>query len=221
MEKLSKFLSKAIVGVVMFTIAILCFVVNSRSKNSSGAFEAISIVMGVTFIVVASLAFLATMLIKRRIATPEGLAAASLLAVGIFFAADKTVGGMILTYIVEYVPYELVVVGSVFIADAILILCLALKNKTNNYMIPVVAECITGGITLLLGILAFTVDGIKNNKFLILGIILIIYSIFVILSSLFEFLIGGGKIITFKSEGKPNSVDAEFTVIDEDKTEEE
>ena len=208
MEKLSKFLTRMIAGALLLTIGILCFIVNSKSKGSGNAFEAISIVSGVVLIILAALLFAAVLLLKRRVAVPEGLSAATLLSVGIFFVCDKTMGGMILTYIVEYVPYELVVVGSVFIVDAIIILVLALRNKTNGYLITVITECFTGGVTLLFGILALAVDGIKENKFLILGIILIIFALFYVLTGLLLLSESGFSFRRLKDDDD-NVVDAE------------
>ena len=187
MEKLSKLLSKLIIGGVILTIAILCFIVNGKNQAGLDAFEAISVVIGVTLIVIASLALFATIFLKKRVLTPESAGAASLLAVGIFFVCNKMIGGDILYYLVEYVPYELTVVGCVIIADAVVLIVRAAKAKTGGYEL-VIGEAVIGGITLLLGILALTVDGIKENKFLILGVILLIYSIFVILEGLFSFL---------------------------------
>ena len=214
MERISKLISKAILGALLLTIAILCFVVNSKSKGSGDAFQAISIVMGVVFIVLAALVIVAAGVMKKRIFTPESLGAASFLALGIFFVADKTVGGMILTYIVEYVPYELVVVGSVFVADAILLLVLQLTKKSGNNTLAVVAEVVTGGITLLLGILAFAVAGIRDNKFLILGIILLVYAIFNILEGVFFFF-------NTVDRTDDNVIDAEVIETNDTETKEE
>ena len=218
MEKLSKLLSKLIIGGVILTIAILCFIANGDAK--SGAFGAISVVMGVTLLVVGALTVLASILLKNRVLTLESAGAASILALGIFLVSEQEVGGTLLKYVVQYVPYELVVVGVLLLADVVFILVKRATNKTEGIMVPVIGEVVAGSITLLLGILALTVDGIKNNKFVILGVVLLIYSVFVILEGLFTFLTVKTVVVSVHpvhDDSEPQILDVEPEEVSEDK----
>ena len=190
MTKFVNKISAIITSVVILVIGILCIVANSAEDAS--AFEGISLTLGITFIIVSSVAILLEvvllclakggLLLKAAV-----LSAGVLLALGIFFVANKTSAGTLLAMFLEFVPYVMIVVGSLLVLDALFTLIFGLVNKEGlkGVIIVFAIKLVIGALAILLGALALGNNWLGNNKFLIFGIILIVYAVYNVLVSLF------------------------------------
>lgn len=167
-------------AIIMIVIGILCIVAqNATDYNAqSDAANAISMVLGIVFIIVGSLGIIINALLLKRTATSTTLSAGIILAAGLFFVIEKTVAELI-ALLTNFVPFLLVVIGSLVILDAILVLVLGLKNKqAKAVVIPVVIEVVIGVVALVLGILALPSVNVIDKRFTIFGILLIVYALF-------------------------------------------
>lgn len=195
-----------ITAAIILTVGILCIVAQNADANSSGnAYEAISIVLGVTLIVVSALGLVLNALVLRRTAAAATLVNGIMLAGGIFLVVQKQAGNL-LVLLTDYSAYVILVVGCLFVVDAILVLIFGLKAKMDKkaLIIPVAAEFILGAVAVVLGTLALPTVNVISKRLTILGIILIVYSLFLVFVGVLA-LLG-------KSPRKPNDViDAQTT----------
>ena len=182
MESLIKKITTITSYAIVLVIGILCIVANSA--DNLDAFEAISITMGVTFIVVASLGLLVDLILgflkKGNFLTASTLSNGVLLALGIFFVSDKTIGGNMIYYFVNYVPYVVLVIGVLLAVDACFTLVFGFMNKNVKKSAVIAASVIKlvlAALAIILGALAMGDNALGNNKFLIFGIVLIVYAI--------------------------------------------
>ncbi|MCR5231664.1 MAG: hypothetical protein K6B64_03355 [Acholeplasmatales bacterium] len=170
-----------ITAVIMLVIGILCIVAqNATDYNAqSDAANAISLVLGIVFIIVGSLGIIINALLLKRTATATTIAAGVILAAGLFFVIQKTVVDLI-RLLVDFVPYVLVVVGCLVILDAIIILVFGLVKKSNlkALIIPLAIELVIGIVALVLGILALPSVNVIDKRLTIFGILLIVYALF-------------------------------------------
>ncbi len=184
MDFLKKNFKNLIFAIVTLIIGILCIIADAA--NSSGAFEGISITIGVTLIIVASLALLAALIasiLSKKALLGTSVGAGTLLGTGIFFVSDKLVGGLLIEYLIKLIPFILIVTGCIIIVDAILTLVFGFVNKNvKESVISFVVSAIVGGVTLLLGILTIGNDPVIEKQLLIFGIIVVLMSILLVLS---------------------------------------
>ena len=180
-----------ITAAIVLVVGILCIVAQNANdiNTSADAANAISLVLGIAFIVVGTLGIILNALVLKRTATSETIADGIILAAGIFFVVQKTVADLIVI-LTDYVPYVLVVVGCLFALDAILIMVFGLvkKAQTKVWVIPFAIELLIGAVAIVLGVLALPSVNVIDKRFTIFGIILIVYGVFLALSGLFALL---------------------------------
>ena len=186
MEKITKNLSKSITALVVLIVGILCIVAGAASGEASiNAYEGISITLGVSLLIVALLAlilaFAGTVLTKGK--TPFGataIASSVTLALGIFFISDKGLGGELIWLFLNFVPYVLIVVGSIVVIDAIIVIVYGFINKNSK---PAV---ISGTVSIIIGVLALVLGALmvgnnpvisKNAQLIIFGVVIILYAL--------------------------------------------
>ena len=190
-----------ITAAIVLVVGILCIVAQNANdiNTSADAANAISLVLGIAFIVVGSLGIILNALVLKRTATSETIADGIILAAGIFFVVQKTVADLIVI-LTDYVAYVLVVVGCLFALDAILIMVFGLvkKAKTKVWVIPCAIELLIGAVAIVLGVLALPSVNVIDKRFTIFGIILIVYGVFLALSGVFALL--GKSLKTEKAE---------------------
>lgn len=207
-------------ALVLLIVGILCIVAGAASGEAkANAYEGISITLGVALLVVAGLvlvlALVATIMSKgeAKFLIPA-IAVSVTLALGIFFVANKGLGGELIWLFLNFVPYVLIVVGSVIVVDAILTLIFAIvkKNNIKANVIAAVFTIILAGVSILLGALMIGDDPVikKETQLIIFGIILILFALL-------------GALATFIGLGASNKkdknivVEAEVNVVSEDK----
>lgn len=180
-------ISAVISAVVILVIGILCIIANNAQEGNDAAtaFEGISLTLGIVFIVVSvlALALEITLIVLAKggaLLKASAIASGVLLALGIFFCANKTSAGTLLAMFLNFVPYVMVVIGGLLVLDAILTLVFGLmaKKETKAVVIVFVIKLVIGALAILLGALAMGDNWLGNNKFTIFGIILIIYAVF-------------------------------------------
>ena len=194
-----------VTAAIVLTVGILCIVAQNADGNAAGnAYDAISIVLGVTLIVVSTLGLVLNILVLKRAASAITLANGIILALGIYLVVEKTAAGL-LYILTNYAAYVLTVVGALFVCDAILVLVFGLVKKADvkTILVPVCVEAIIGAVALVLGILALPSVNVIDKRLTIFGIILIVYALFLVLVGVFTFL---GKSV--RPEKKNDAIDA-------------
>ena len=186
MELVKKSFNKWIISAVVLVVGILCIVAGASSGNASlDAYTGISMTIGISLIVVASLSVLlslcATILSKGDVSFGvTAIGSAATLALGILFVVDNGLGGTLIWILLNYVPYLMLVAGSIVALDAILLLVFSLAKKTLKVnLMSIIAGIIIAAITILFGALMVGNDPIisKNAQLIIFGIILILYAL--------------------------------------------
>jgi hypothetical protein len=205
-----------VTAAIVLTVGILCIVAQNADGNAAGnAYDAISIVLGVTLIVVSTLGLVLNILVLKRAASAITLANGIILALGIYLVVEKTAAGL-LYILTDYAAYVLTVVGALFVCDAILVLVFGLVKKADvkTILVPVCVEAIIGAVALVLGILALPSVNVIDKRLTIFGIILIVYALFLVFVGVFTFL---GKSVRPEKkdtidakteEAKPESTEA-------------
>ena len=224
MELVKKNIGKWISALVILVVGILCIVAAAASgEASASAYEGISITLGIALLVVASLvivlACVATIITKGETKFGEAAIGSSItLALGIFFIANKGRGGELIWLFLNFVPYVLIVVGSIIVLDAILNIIFAIiKKQLKVAIIAAVISLIVGVVAIVLGCLMIGNDPLisKDAQLIIFGIILIIYAALICLATF-------SIIPSKKGDKKDKAIDAEVkeTKTEEVKTEE-
>lgn len=192
MEFVKKNLSKWISALVILVVGILCIVAAAASgEASASAYEGISIVLGIALLAVAILAIIiaciAVFTTKGEAKFGEAAIGSSIvLALGIFFIANKGLGGELIWLFLNFVPYVLIVVGSIIVVDAILNIIFAIVKKSGKAaIIPAVISIIVGAVAIVFGCLMIGNDPVisKDAQLIIFGIILIIYAALICLAT--------------------------------------
>lgn len=209
-------ISKWITAALVLILGILCCIANGSSNL--GDYENISLFLGWVFIILGSLALVLGLIVallnKKTFASSDMISAGALLAAGIFFVADKTVAVVLIGALLNYVPYVMIVVGFVIAVDAILILVFGiLKKNLKPSLILFIAEIIMAILAIVLGAIALdSKSALGENKFLIFGIMLIIYAVLIVLATFFSPTL----VVVFKrDEAKKDSIDAEVVTAED------
>ena len=189
-KSLQSAISTWVTAAIVLTVGILCIVAQNADGDVSGnAYDAISIVLGVTLIVVSTLGLVLNILVLKRAANAITLANGIILALGIYLVVEKT-AGFLLYVLTDYAAYVLAVVGALFVCDAILVLVFGLVKKADvkTFLVPVCVEAIIGAAALVLGVLALPSVNVIDKRLTIFGIILIVYALFLVFVGVFTFL---------------------------------
>lgn len=205
MEFVKKSINKWIEAALILTIGILIVVAGAQLGNttinwesgtvnnpSEDALNAISLVLGIAFIAIGSLVIIAALV--AAIFNHKGFAAAAsgagmTLAIGIWLVVARTAAQMLML-LLGFVPYALIVVGSVMLVDAAFILVNGIREKAMKKAIPAfVVGLVVSAASIVLGALCLA----KNSKgdtiitqgaqLIIFGVILIVYAAYLVLAT--------------------------------------
>jgi hypothetical protein len=190
MEFIKKSLGKWITAAIVLTIGILCIVAGAQFNNSSfdamDTVNAISMVLGIAFIVVGSLGII--LAIIGAVFAREGFAAAAMtsgtaLAAGIWFVVLKTAYELI-DLTISFVPYLLVVVGAIMALDALFILINALRDKNvKSALAAVIVGLVIAALTIVLGVLCINGVITAGAQLITFGVLVILYACFMVLAT--------------------------------------
>ena len=188
-------LSKWIVAAIIITIGILCIVAGAKFANESlstaltaqDTLDTISMVLGVVFIVVGSLAFLLAVLVG--VMSKKGFAAvalpgAMLIAVGASMVVLKYAYTFI-DVLLKVAPYLLIAVGAVILLDAVYtFVTAAMAKKANKALVGFICALVIAAAAIVLGALC-----IGDEPVIKYGVQLIVFGIIVVLSGVFRIVV--------------------------------
>ena len=209
MELVKKNISKWASALVLLIVGILCIVAGAAKDES--AYRGISITIGIALLVVAALvviiALVAAIASKGEKSFGSIAAIATItLASGIFFVAEQGRGAELIALLLSFVPYVLVVAGSIIVVDGILAIVFGFVKKN------VKAGVITGAVSIIIGAVAIVLGALMlsnvidmNVRFIVFGILLILFAIFAVLVTFVK-----TPSINFK---KKEAVDAEVKEV--------
>lgn len=133
--------------------------------------KVLSYVIGTSIIVAGALIIANVAVSKKELLNTEGLVGAVIIAFGILFAGNQ------MTWLIfNYIPFLLMCVGGIIIADAII--KFVRENETGRFILIL----ILGVVTFALGICLRFVKGFSDFTALILGIVMIVYAIYMFAS---------------------------------------
>lgn len=219
MNFLKKSFSKIIAAVVVLVVGILCIVAGASSgETSASAYEGISLTLGISLLVLAAivliLALVAAIMTKGDASFGAiAIGSAVTLALGIFFIANKGLGGELIWLFLNFVPYVLIVVGAIIIVDAVLGLIFGIVNKNIKAALSgALISIIIGLVAVILGALMIGNDPVisKNAQLIIFGIIIVFYAL-----SICATVLLASKLASSADE-KKDSIDVEVKVVKED-----
>lgn len=198
MELIKKNLGTWIKAAVILTIGILFIIMGAAKPEASAeANQAISIIVGIVLLVVGilslALAIVAAALAKKgflAVAVPGAIA----IALGVSILVARYVAELV-GLIIFIVPYILIAIGALIVADAIFRMVLSAKAKTiKDTLFAIIMAIVIGLIVLTLGILCVNGWVISGDvQFVILGIVLIVVAC---LQVLFTFVKGPEAVVT-------------------------
>lgn len=224
MKKLTTPISALIASVIILVIGILCIVTGAASgEASAGASEGISLTIGITLIVASSIVLLVALIgtIMSKGLVEFGKAAIGIsvtLALGIFFTANKGLGVALIDLLLSFIPYVLIVVGSIIIVDAILTLVFAgIRKEINAVAATSIIAIVIGAISVLLGSLMIGNDPVisKQSQWIIFGIVVILYALGICAVASLALVYNKKQ----NKEEKKDSIDAEVKEVNEAKEE--
>jgi hypothetical protein len=222
MKNITKSLSALISSIIVLVVGILCIVAGASSgETSANAYEGISLTLGISLIVASGLVLLLTLIavIMSKGKTtfgPVAIGVSLTLALGIFFVSDKGLGGNLIWLFLNFVPFVLIVVGSIIIVDAIINIIIGVTRKElPQALIPSIVSIVLGAVSVLFGALMVGNDPVisKGAQLVIFGIIIVIYALAI--CAIASFALYANRFAN--KEPKKDSIDAE---VNEVKTEE-
>lgn len=176
-------LSKWILAAIVLVCGILCIVAGASINNggAAGAADAISMVLGITLIIVGSLsvalAVFVTVSEKKGFAT-VALAGAVVLAIGISLVVGKYAFDLIGLFL-YIIPYLLLALGIVLVADSVFKCVFARK-----FLVSVVVALCVGVVAIVLGALC-----VGNDPVIKQDVQLIVFGVIVVLTALLQFAV--------------------------------
>lgn len=175
MNLVRKNLSKFIEGAILLTLGIL-FIILGATKDNGGARDAVSIIIAVVLLIVGVLSLVLVIVagIKSKASfAAVGVTSAVLIGVAISLL-DKKWAVDIVQFILFVLPYVLICVGAVIIADGILVLVRTLKAK--GAALPAVLTIVTGAVALTIGCLCIGDNPVikQDAQLVIFGIIVVV-----------------------------------------------
>lgn len=175
MNLVRKNLSKFIEGAILLTLGIL-FIILGATKDNGGARDAVSIIIAVVLLIVGVLSLVLVIVagIKSKASfAAVGVTSAVLIGVAISLL-DKKWAVDIVQFILFVLPYVLICVGAVIIADGILVLVRTLRAK--GAALPAVLTIVTGAVALTIGCLCIGDNPVikPDAQLVIFGIIVVV-----------------------------------------------
>ena len=151
-----------VVSIVLLIIGILF------CCSLSMGLTALSIIIGVSLIVLGAALLATSYMATKGLIAGSAIGGSSLIAVGIWFIVDN-----LAQMILSYIPFFLIVVGCIFIIDAIL--AIAVRKEG---IVGFIVEFVIGAVALTLGCCLRYVSGFAEYTALIVGIVIIFYSVY-------------------------------------------
>ena len=155
-----------ILSAILLTIGILF------CCSTAIGITALSYIVGVGFIVVGGAVLINTLMKKKALINVYGIFSALLIAFGILIMDYQ-----LFWIIFSFVPYLFIVTGALIIIDSLI------RKLSENNNVAFLTELIVGVLVLTLGICLRCIPEFTEFSSLVLGIILIIYAVFLFVST--------------------------------------
>lgn len=210
-ERLGKWITAAIILVVGILCIVAGAIMAGKESDPTDAINAISVVLGVVLIIVGALslvlAIVAGVLAKKGFAS-VAIPGAVLLALGISMVVAKYAYGLI-NLLLIVIPYLLLCIGAVVLADAIFTFVLAIKAKAvKSALVAFIVAVVIAAVAITLGALCIGDDPVIKYSAQ-----LIVFGIMVCLVACLQVLLTFVKL--------PDTVVAVVTVEKKDEAKEE
>lgn len=190
MDLVKRSISKWISAAIVLTLGILIIVMGALAgkEGSEDAAQAISVVLGIVLIVVSSLALVLAIvggILAKTGFVAAGTVAGVTLALGISLVVGKYAAGLISLFL-YIIPFLLIVVGAIIIADAIYTLVLAIIGK--NKFIAQIISIVIGVVAVTIGCLCVGNDPVipQSAQLIVFGIVLCLYAVIIVLGTFFK-----------------------------------
>lgn len=189
MELVKKSLGTWIKAAIVLTIGILCIVCgaasNQDSEAAANAYKAISLVGGIALIVVGALCLalaIFNFIKNKKELVSTALPGALVLALGVSFVVSETILGDIFGALIYVVPFLLLALGAVLLADGVIKLITTIKEKGG--LVSPIVEIVLAAVVITIGALCVNGAIIKGEvQFIIFGIILVLSALFMVLTT--------------------------------------
>ena len=190
MELVKKSLGTWIKAAIVLTIGILCIVfgaaINQQDPEAAeNAYKAISLVGGIALIVVGALCLglaIFNFIKNKKELVSTALPGALVLALGISFVVSETILGDIFGALIYVVPFLLLALGAVLLADGVIKLITTIKEKGS--LVSPIVEIVLAAAVITVGALCVNGAVIKGEvQFIIFGIILVLSALFMVLTT--------------------------------------
>ena len=159
----NKQISTLILAGIILSVGILfCF-----HQALSGI---ISYILGASIGLVGIVIIIMTAISERNLFNQEGFFGVFIIALGVFFAVNDFVKN-----IFDFIPYFLVGGGALLIGDSFF--KLFEDRKTAAFIV----ELLAGIAILVVGILLFTVHDFKKYTYMVLGIAMIVFALYILI----------------------------------------
>ncbi len=196
MEFVRKNFNKWLTGAIVLVVGILCIVAGAQMQGANGGvgdtIDAISMVLGITLIIVASLglilALVGAILSKSGEFAGTALAVASTLALGIWFVVEKT-AYEILSLIIGFVPYILLIAGAILAVDAIFGVVFGLVNKNiKEKLVDIIVYAVLAVVAIVLGALCIGNDPVIEGsvQLIVVGVLIVLAGAGMIVQTFFH-----------------------------------
>lgn len=153
-------------------IAVLLMIVGILFCCSlSIGIDGLSVIIGLILMIVGILMIINVLVNNGKIFSISGMLGSLILSLGILFLASKLAG-----IIFAYIPWFLIVLGGVAIADSLIGKFIRKNIKTFEFVVKLVV----GVLAIALGLCLKFIDGFMEYASILLGIFMIMYSAYML-----------------------------------------
>ena len=185
-KKLNYWITAALV--ILFGVL---FIIVGTKTNNTDVIKTLDIIFGVLFVLQGSCLILVSILVKKKFVTALSLLGALALSLGIYTFIESFIV-KILAVVLDFIPYLLIVVGSLMVLQALITYFLGKKKSLPLFIV----QLVYGLLILTFGILGLTVFKEIDTKFIIFGVILCVYATYIVVGSFMP----GALVIVAKTE---------------------
>ena len=193
-----------ITAALLILFGVLFIVVGTKTDNQK-VISTLDTIFGVLFLIEGSALILVSILVKKQFVSSLSLAGALALSLGIYTLVESFINN-ILAVVLNFIPYFLIVVGSLMVFQALITYFLGKKKSLPLLII----QLVYGIIILTFGILGLTVFKDLDTKFIILGIIICIYATYIIVASFFP-----GALVIVVNKDEPEEAEVIETELNQ------
>jgi uncharacterized membrane protein HdeD (DUF308 family) len=132
----------------------------------------LSVVIGIILLICGIVFIVNAILSDKNLLNSKGLIGVGIITLGIVFIAHKLAG-----IIFMFIPWFLIIVGIAIVIDSLLG-----KFSRGDNGTTFIVKLVLGCVSILLGVLLLLIDGFIEYASLLLGIVLIIFAVYIIIS---------------------------------------